>query len=598
MGPKTSTLLTGHTSVWRTAAWVVPTALLILLFAALWPANLGGRTTYVSTHGTSMLPRFHTGDLAIVRPASDYRVGMVAAYKSETLHGAVVLHRIVAIDHGRFSFKGDNNNFTDPDHPKADAIVGKLRARIPHGGAFRMMVSRPIFLFPFVALIIFAAFFMPRGKNGKKARGGKAPAGGPRLGIDSPMAIPAALAVTAALVIAGTVWLAPGSQSTKTAHEFCQTAKVGYSATAQPGAAYSDGRVHTGDPVFTKMIPAVTFDLNYAFTTPQGLVHEVRGTSQIVAQVSTAANWQREIPLTAVRTFGGDKLHRTATLDLGALRAIQLAFTAETGLDASTASVRVVGKVHLDGTAEGTPIAGDLAPKVDFTLTPVELIPKLPSDGTAAAGLSVTKTGSVVQAIPRPRTFGLGPVRIPNGPARLLTLLLLAAVLAGCIVAFSLDRERPTKDAAARIVARYRHLLVTADAIPALHRRPVVRVDSMRDLARLAKLHDELVVHADESGVHRFALFTDPVAYLFEMGTAREAAPQTDMANWALAGLEALALKRRHQAQRTPLRRHPRPTDANIAASTGPQRNTTSSTSSATQGSSSIGAGATADSTR
>ena len=88
---------------------------------------------------------------------------------------------------------------------------------------------------------------------------------------------------------------------------------------------------------------------------------------------------------------------------------------------------------------------------------------------------------------------------------------------------------------AARIVSRYRHLLVTADAIPTLHRRPVVRVDSMRDLARLAKLHDELVVHADESGVHRFALFTDPVVYLFEMGTSRERAPQTDMAKWALA---------------------------------------------------------------
>ena len=588
MGPKTSTLLTGRTSVWRTAAWVVPTALLIFLFAAFWPANLGGRTTYVSTHGTSMLPRFHTGDLAIVRPASDYRVGTIAAYKSETLHGAVVLHRIVAIDHGRFSFKGDNNNFTDPDHPTASAIVGKLRARIPHGGSFRMMVSRPIFLFPFVALIIFAAFFMPRGK---KSRGGKAPTLGPRLGVDSPMLIPAALAMTGALVIAGTAWLSPGSMSTKTAHEYRQTAKVGYSATAQPGAAYPDGRVHTGDPVFTKMIPAVTFDLNYAFTTPEGLNHEVRGTSQIVAQVSTAANWQREIPLTAVRTFGGEKLHRTATLDLGALREIQQAFTAETGLDASTASVRVVGKVHLDGTAEGTPIAGDLAPKVDFTLTPVELIPKLPSAGAASSGLSVTKTGSVEQAIPRPRTFGIGPVRIPNGPARLLSLLLLAAVLAACVVAFSLERDRPTKDEAARTVSRYRHLLVTADAIPALHRRPVVRVDSMRDLARLAKLHDELVVHADESGVHRFALFTDPVVYLFEIGTCRERAPQTDVANWALTGLEALVLKRRHQAQRTPLRRHSRPIDANPTAATNRP------TSSAPQGSSAIGAGVTADST-
>jgi signal peptidase I len=597
MGPKsTSTSLTGRTSVWRTAAWVVPTALLIFLFAAFWPTNLGGRTTYVATHGTSMLPRFHTGDLAIVRPASAYKVGMIAAYKSETLHGAVVLHRITKIDHGRFTFKGDNNNFTDPDHPTASAIVGKLRVRVPHGGAVHTMMSRPIVLFPVLALIIFAVFFMPRKK---RSRAG-APAGGPWLGVGSPMLIPAALAMTGALVIAGTVWLAPGTETKNTPHEYRQTAKVGYSATTKRGATYPDGRLRTGDPVFTKMVSAVTLDLRYAFATPKGLHHDVRGTSQIVAQVSSTTNWQREIPLTPVRTFGGDELHRTATLDLGALRKIQQAFAAETGLDVSTASVRVIGRVRVDGTAEGTPISGNLGPKMDFTLTPVELIPKIPAGGSDSAGLSVTKTGSVMQAIPRPRAFGIGPLHVSGGLGRALSLLLFAAILAACIVAFNVDRRRPEKDEAARIVSRYRHLLVTADTIPALHRRPVVRVDGMRDVARLAKLHDELVVHAEESGVHRFALFTDPVVYLVEIGTPTGDESPTDEAHWALAGLEALVAKRRHQAQRTTVRRHPR-SNGSVSPATAPAPATAPSPApapAAAQSSNAIGVGATADSTR
>ena len=91
------------------------------------PTNLGGRTTYVSTYGTSMSPRFHAGDLAVVQPAHEYHVGEVVAYHSSTLRGAVVLHRIVAIHDGRFTFKGDNNNFLDPSHPTADRIVGRLR---------------------------------------------------------------------------------------------------------------------------------------------------------------------------------------------------------------------------------------------------------------------------------------------------------------------------------------------------------------------------------------------------------------------------------------------------------------------------------------
>ena len=62
---------------------------IVLLFAVAWlvagPARLGGSTTYVATHGISMEPRFHTGDLALVRPASAYRVGDVVAYALPTL---------------------------------------------------------------------------------------------------------------------------------------------------------------------------------------------------------------------------------------------------------------------------------------------------------------------------------------------------------------------------------------------------------------------------------------------------------------------------------------------------------------------------------
>src|ERR1700742_4494717 len=101
------------------------------------PANLGGHTTYVSTYGTSMLPRFHAGDLAVVQPAAHYRVGDVVAYRSSVLDNKVVLPRIIPADDGHFTMKGDNNDFDDPVHPTAREIVGRLRARIPKGGAVR-----------------------------------------------------------------------------------------------------------------------------------------------------------------------------------------------------------------------------------------------------------------------------------------------------------------------------------------------------------------------------------------------------------------------------------------------------------------------------
>jgi signal peptidase I len=118
----------------RSAVLAAAVALLVLggwvLFA---PAVIGGSSTYVTVVGDSMLPKLHPGDLAIVRSQSGYRVGDVVAYKSPAL-GELVLHRIVAISAGSFSFRGDHNTFVDPVRTPASAIAGKLWMRVPTGG--------------------------------------------------------------------------------------------------------------------------------------------------------------------------------------------------------------------------------------------------------------------------------------------------------------------------------------------------------------------------------------------------------------------------------------------------------------------------------
>src|SRR5579884_3848440 len=108
--------------------------MLLALVAVGWyffaPVNIGGSTRYVVTSGVSMEPRFHTGDLAIVRPAETYRVGEIAAYRS-TLLNTIVLHRIVAVHGNRYVFKGDNNNFLDPITPTRSELLGTLWLHIP-----------------------------------------------------------------------------------------------------------------------------------------------------------------------------------------------------------------------------------------------------------------------------------------------------------------------------------------------------------------------------------------------------------------------------------------------------------------------------------
>ena len=97
-------------------------ALVALVLGSLWfyfaPASVGGSTNWVVTDGISMEPRFHAGDLVLVRAQSDYRVGQIVAYHNKQLH-TIVLHRIIGRAGSRYIFKGDNNNFVDFEHPAA-----------------------------------------------------------------------------------------------------------------------------------------------------------------------------------------------------------------------------------------------------------------------------------------------------------------------------------------------------------------------------------------------------------------------------------------------------------------------------------------------
>ena len=117
----------------------------VLLAAAWWfiaPPQLGGSTTFVTVDGTSMLPSLRRSDLVALRPQATYRVGEVVGYRSTLIH-RVVLHRIVAIHGDRYTFKGDNNSFVDPEQPTRTQLVGRLWVHLPSAGRLVSALHRP-----------------------------------------------------------------------------------------------------------------------------------------------------------------------------------------------------------------------------------------------------------------------------------------------------------------------------------------------------------------------------------------------------------------------------------------------------------------------
>lgn len=131
---------------------VVTAALVLGAALTAWPHALGGSTTYLVTRGASMKPAFSSGALILLRPSESYAVGDVAAYRNAALH-RVVVHRIVAVDADRYTFKGDANKFLDPQAVRRSEIVGKPSLRVPKVGSALLWLTSP-FNAALVALLV------------------------------------------------------------------------------------------------------------------------------------------------------------------------------------------------------------------------------------------------------------------------------------------------------------------------------------------------------------------------------------------------------------------------------------------------------------
>jgi signal peptidase len=137
----------------KAAAGTIAVLLLVGLSLPLWSSM-----SYVVPRGASMEPRVTGGDLAIVRAKSTYRVGDVAAYRNTSLH-RVVVHRIVGVDAaGLYTFKGDANDFVDPQQVSGEQIIGRLALSLPLLGGLLLWLSSPVnavLLLAFVGLLVF-----------------------------------------------------------------------------------------------------------------------------------------------------------------------------------------------------------------------------------------------------------------------------------------------------------------------------------------------------------------------------------------------------------------------------------------------------------
>lgn len=545
---------------WRTAALAIAILLLAAGAFLLWPTALGGRTAYVTTHGSSMEPSFHNGDLAIVRDTDSYRVGDVVAYRSKTLD-TVVLHRIIGRHGARFVFKGDNNSYTDRDQPTDADLVGRLWVHVPRaGGVLDVVHDRlPIVAAGLALLAVGGTTAVRRGRRQKRSGTVSAPSSG-RPGATAAawrtVGVTMAAVFVVGAIVATYAWAQPLTKQTADPIRYTESGTFDYGGAAPAGPAYPDGHVDTGEPVYLQQVSAVDVGFAYRFDTPAP--HAVTGTSELRVVVADGKGWKQPVTLTAAAPFQGDETEVRGRLDVAAIRSMIAGVQQATGERDGLYTVTVAPELRTDGRVAGRTLRTDFRPELMFQLDSTAL--RL--DQSSTASLHPSRPAQILRTSTEPNTIEVLGAELPVDRVRSLALLatFLAAALAW--LAFLLMRKYGRTEQE-QIAMRYGRRLVPATNASSITHTPIVDVGSMADLARVAEHTDTLIVHRESELGHVYVCFADLATYRYVIGRTPAPAPFTP---GPPVPQQASQPAPQPAAQPVPQSRHHRPRNAEPAA--------------------------------
>ncbi len=494
-------------------------------FYFLAPARLGGADTYLVTYGTSMQPAYHAGDLAIVRPAASYRVGEIVAYRNMALGGHLVLHRIVAVHDGTYSFKGDNNHFVDSFHPTRAELVGALWLHVPALGRYLLLLQGPrLFLAAGLLVLLAVAWTALRPRD--PARGGRR-ARLPELRSQSgsaaiPVVALGALAAFAALGLAA--YTRPLERPGVDQGLYTQRGRFAYAAAvAGSTPVYGGGTVSTGEPLFLSLVHRARVRFAYRFES--GAAHAVSGRLGLWATLAAPDGWQRTLVVAPARPFHGDTAITGGVLHLAALEALATAVGRLSDESDTTFTLTLTPRVEVAGTLAGTPVRASFAPTLPFQMDgyQLQLQPGSASGPSSSSLLSQSTSGSGPVEVAG--TLALPLVRLGVAAARRAALLGAAASIAVLAAALLLARRRAPGSEADAIARRFGDLVVeVTDAPRGLGEAPTVTVGSIEGLARIAEQAGRMILRRTAGNTDLFMVEDGGVVYVYETTLAAPAA--------------------------------------------------------------------------
>jgi signal peptidase I len=413
----------------RTVRISVVLALVLSVVWLFWPLALGGGTTYLATHGVSMAPEFHAGDLAILRTADRYAVGDVVAYRSSSLN-TVVMHRVVSADVTGFVTQGDNNDWLDQDKPSQDEILGRLFLRIPKGGiALDALTSPGALVFVVSGLLLVAGHANhPRARRHLRAARRRvaqrtAAYSMPTRSMARQVALGSGAVALVALVGGAVLLVLPSTQTDVRSLKVTQQGQFSYTGAAEQGTTYPAGVIQTGDTVWTKLARQVAVSFTNTVLGPD--LTEVHGTMWLDVSVTAADGWTAVVTQGPVAPLESGTGTATVTVEPSAAAALLSRHYAEIGGVGGGSTLTVTPVVELTGLIEGHSFTADSPAGLAFALDASSL---RPTDVGETALAPIAQTAVDVEHVV-PRSFPVLGLTVPIDVARLLAFGVFALAL-------------------------------------------------------------------------------------------------------------------------------------------------------------------------
>ena len=500
---------------------------LVAALAGIWlafaPTKIGGNASYVIINGNSMEPDFHRGDLVIIRSATTYNIGDIVTYWDDTLP-AYVIHRIIDVKQERFVLQGDNNSWIDNTRPSTEDILGKLWVHIPRLGKFLEWMRAPLQFALIVAL--FGGILLTSKKNNSGGARKK-----PATASSTPQYLEVSVYIAAAIFLTFLGFfiyaLSRPTLISASAPPYQQEAHFSYSADSIPGV-YDGATIRSGEPVFPNHTCLLNIDFSYFISGTQ--LQGVSGSHQLYAHVlDEKSGWKRTIPLNQGGTFNGNAFASTGALDLCQVELLVASMEEQTGMRASNYKLEIIAPVLVSGFVSGTNITDSFIPTLTFRFDKVHFY--LENSDKSDAAFTFKKSGASNGAISQQTNYmTLLGLKFSVESVRILSIIgLLSSICIFGVIAvyvYTLVKEDPEY----LLRLKYSNLLVEVQGTTFEPTPPVIDVDSMETLAKLAENHNAMILHIAHPFLNDYLVQTTQSTYRYSVNRKGQPALVTPQA--------------------------------------------------------------------